>query len=286
MSTIRSKDGTSIAFDRLGGGPPVVLIHPAFGHRSFDPPMAELARLLSAQFTVFTYDRRGRGESGDTPPYAIEREIEDLDAILAKARRNAHVYGMSSGAVLALEAANTGLSITKLALNEPPFVIDDTRPPYPADFVAHLTKLVSSGQRDDAVEYFMRNVGVPAEVIGQMRSQPMWPAFEAVAPTLVYDGTIMGDTQQGRPLPRARVASVKAPALVIVSSESATWMLNSARALADLLPDAQVRTLQGPFHAIPPQVLAPALIEFFGGPTGQTKAKISRASTKSRRRSA
>jgi pimeloyl-ACP methyl ester carboxylesterase len=276
MSTTRSKDGTSIAFDRSGEGPPVVLVHPAFGHRSFDPAMAELARLVSAQFTVFTYDRRGRGESGDTAPYAVEREIEDLGAIVARAGGNASVYGMSSGAVLALEAANQGLSITKLALNEPPFVVDDSRPPYPADYVAHLTKLVSSGRRGGAVEYAMANVGLPTEVVDQMRSQPMWPAFEAVAPTLVYDGTIMGDTQRGRPLPRSRVGSVKAPALVIVSSASPPWVHNSANALAELLPDAQVRTLEGDFHAIPPHVLAPALIEFFGGPASQGIAKVSR----------
>jgi pimeloyl-ACP methyl ester carboxylesterase len=269
MSTTKSKDGTTIAFDRSGEGPPVVLVHPAFGHRSFDPAMAELARLLSAQFNVFTYDRRGRGESGDTPPYTIEREIEDLEAIVAKAGGNAFVYGMSSGAVLALEAANNGLSITKLALNEPPFVVDDSRPPYPADYVAHLTKLVAMGQRGDAVGYAMANVGLPAEVVDQMRSQPVWPAFEAVAPTLVYDGTIMADTQRGRPLPRALAASVKVPALVIVSSASPPWIHNSANAIAELLPDARVRTLEGDFHAIPPQVLAPALIEFFGGPPGQ-----------------
>lgn len=263
MSKTNSKDGTPIAFDRLGGGPPVILVHPAFGHRAFDPPMAEAARLLSSQFTIFTYDRRGRGESGDTPPYAVEREIEDIDALIAEAGGAASVYGMSSGAVLALEAANRGSKITRLALYEPPFIVDAGRPPYPADYVAQLSELVSSGHRRDAVAYAMKNVGLPDAMLDQMRAQPMWPAFEAVAQTLVYDGTVMGDTQRGRPLPK-RFGSVKIPTLVIVGSASPPWMQNSAKALAELLPNAEVEALEADFHAVPPHVLAPALARFFG----------------------
>ena len=265
MSTATSKDGTTIAFDRSGVGPPIILVHPAYGHRSFDPAMAEVARLLSTQFTVFSYDRRGRGESGDTPPYAVEREIEDIDALITEAGGSAFVYGMSSGAALALQAANQGLAVTKLALYEPPFIVDDGRPPFPEDYVANLRKLVSSGRRGDAVEYAMSNMGLPAEMVGQMRTQPMWPAFEAVAHTLVYDGTIMGDTQRGHALPAERVASVKVPTLVIVGAASPVWALTSLRALVDQLPDAQLRTLAGEFHAVSPQILAPALEEFFHG---------------------
>jgi pimeloyl-ACP methyl ester carboxylesterase len=266
MSTILSKDGTVIAFDRSGEGPPVILVHPAFGHRSFNPEMAELARLLGPQFTVFNYDRRGRGESGDTQPYAVEREVEDLGALVAEAGGSAHVYGMSSGAALALEAANRGLAITKLALYEPPFVVDDTRPPMPADYLARLTELASSGRRGDMVEYFMTaGAGVPAEVVAEMRTQPVWPAFEAVAHTLVYDGTVMGDTGRGRPLPAERIASVTAPTLVIVGSGSPAWARNSVRALADALPDGRMRTLEGEYHAVAAATLAPALAEFFAG---------------------
>jgi pimeloyl-ACP methyl ester carboxylesterase len=266
MSTTLSKDGTVIAFDRSGDGSPVVLVHPAFGHRSFNPEMAELARLLASRFTVFNYDRRGRGESGDTLPYAVERELEDLDALVAEAGGSAFVYGMSSGAALALEAANRGLAITRLALYEPPFVVDDTRPPMPADYLAQLTELASSGRRGDTVEYFMTaGVGVPHEVVDQMRTQPMWPAFEAVAPTLVYDGTVMGDTGRGRPLPAERVAGVTVPTHVMVGSASPAWARNSVHALADALPSGRVRTLEGGYHAVPPAVLAPALAEFFAG---------------------
>jgi pimeloyl-ACP methyl ester carboxylesterase len=266
VGTTSSKDGTAIAFDRLGDGPPVILVHPAFGHRSFNPEMAALAELLAARFTVFNYDRRGRGESGDTAPYAVEREIDDLDALIGEAGGSAYVYGMSSGAALALEAANQGLAITKLALYEAPFVVDDTRRPVPAGYLARLTELVSSNRRGDVVEHFMTNgVGVPAEMVAQMRNQPMWPAFEAVAHTLVYDGTILDGTMDGHPLPAERVASVKVPTLVIVGTAAPAWSQNSTKALADALPRARVRTLQGEFHAVPPAILAPALEEFFAG---------------------
>ncbi len=247
MTTTLSKDGTSIAFDRAGDGPALILVHPATSFRAFNPAMAELAQLLSSHFTVLNYDRRGRGESGDTPPYAVERELEDLDALIAVAGGSAFVYGMSSGAILALEAANRGLAIEKLALYEPPFVVDDTRPPLPADYLARLGELISADRRGDAIEYFFTNVGlVPAEAVAQMRAQPMWPAFEAVAPTLAYDGAVVGDTMSGRPLPADRVAAVTVPTLVIVGSAVGAWARNSV-------------------HAVAPGILAPALERFFAG---------------------
>lgn len=263
MTTTRSKDGTTIGFDRVGSGPPLVLVHPATSYRAFNPSMAELAQLLSSRFTVFNYDRRGRGESGDTPPYAVEREIEDLDALIGVAGGSAFVYGMSSGAALALESANRGLSIERLALYEPPFIVDGTRPPLPPDYLTRLGELLSSDRRGDATAYYLTSVALlPAEVVAQMREQPMWAGFEAVEHTLAYDGAVMGDTMSGRPLPAERVASVAVPTLVIVGSAAGDWARNSASALAGALPNGRLSTLEGQFHAIAPATLALELERF------------------------
>jgi pimeloyl-ACP methyl ester carboxylesterase len=211
---VTSKDGTRIAFDRTGDGPPVILVSGALGNRSWPFP---LGGLLAPHYTVFKYDRRGRNESGDTPPYAVEREIDDIDALIREAVSSAFVHGMSSGAVLALEAAAAGLAIKKLALYEPPLIIDDSRPPVPADYTEHLKELAASGRRGEAVEYFMTAaVRVPDDYVSQMRKQPMWPGLEAVAHTLAYDGTIMEGLMLGKPLPPERAkrwASVTAPTL-------------------------------------------------------------------------
>jgi pimeloyl-ACP methyl ester carboxylesterase len=263
MSTTRSRDGTEIAYDRLGEGAPVVLVHPAFGHRAFDPLMGELAQRLSGRFTVYTYDRRGRGESADAPHYAVERELEDLDALITEAGGSAFVYGMSSGAALALEAANRGLAVRALALYEPPFIVDDTAPPMPADYQARLAELLQAGRRGDAVAYAMTNFGAPAEMVEQVRAQPVWPAFEAVAHTLPYDAAVMGDTRRGGPLPPERTASVRVPTLVIVGSAAGDWARNAAHALADALPEGRVCTLEGEFHAAAPAALAEAVGDFF-----------------------
>jgi len=263
MKKVHSKDGTTIAFDQSGKGSPIILVGGAFQHRSIDPRTAQLAALLAPHFTVFHYDRRGRGDSSDTAPYAVEREVEDLGALIAEAGGSAFVYGMSSGAALALEAASRGLAITKLALYEPPFIVDDSRPRLPEDFATQLTELVSSGRRGDAVELFMTKAAeVPVEVVAQMRNAPFWPAVEAVAHTLIYDTTIMGGNNA---LPTERVASVTVPTLVIDGGESPMWMRNAAQAVADALPNAQRRTLRGQTHDVAPEALAPVLEEFFAG---------------------
>jgi len=264
MSKVLSKDGTAIAFDRSGQGPAIIMVNGALATRSAEE---RVDASLSRHFTVFAYDRRGRGESGDTAPYAVEREVEDLDALISEAGGSAFVFGHSSGAVLALEAARllpTG--ITKLAVYEPPFIIDDSRPPVPEDYVQQLTELVSSGRRGDAVAYFMtRAVGVPAEEVAQMRNAPMWPAFEAVAHTMAYDGTIMGDTTSGSPLPIRKWANVLVPTLVMDGGESPAFMHHGAQALADILPNAQHRRFPGQDHGVAGEVLVPALVEFFKG---------------------
>ena len=263
MSEVRSKDGTPIAFDRSGAGPPLIVVLGALNDRSSAAPFAEA---LGPNFTLYAYDRRGRGDSGDTPPYAVDREVEDIDALISEAGGSAVVYGHSSGAVLALEAAARGLAIPKLALYEPPFIVDDSRPSLPGNYVATLQELASSGRRGDAVAYFMTaGVGLPAEMADQMRGAPMWPALEELAPTLVYDGIIMGDTMSGRALPSEWAISVTVPTLVMDGGASPAWQRNAVRALADLLPHAQGRSLEGQDHDVAPEVLAPVLVEFFGG---------------------
>jgi pimeloyl-ACP methyl ester carboxylesterase len=215
---------------------------------------------------VYHYDRRGRGDSGDTAPYAVEREIEDIDALIQEAGGSAFVFGMSSGAVLALHAAAAGLAITKLALYEPPFMVDDTRPPLPKDYRERLIQLLVEGRRGDAVELFMTEaVGVSAETVAGMRGAPFWPAFEAVAHTLSYDDAIMGDTMTGKPLPTGRWATVTIPTLVIDGGASPPWARNAVEVLVDMLPDAQRRTLVGQTHQVDPEVLAPVLEEFLDG---------------------
>jgi len=257
---VTSKDGTSIAFDRLGQGSAVILVGGILGDRSQQAP---LAALLAEHFTVFNYDRRGRGESEFTPPYSVEREIEDLDAIIDAAGGEAFVYGTSGCAILALYAAAAEVApkIKKLALWEPPYIVDDSRPPAPQDYKAQLTELLAAGRRGDMVELFMtKAVGMPAEFVAPMRQAPWWPAQEALAHTLIYEATLMGDFS----LPKERVASVTVPTLVIDGGQT-PWLSHAAQAVADALPNAQRRTLQGQPHNVAPEAMAPVLVEFFAG---------------------
>jgi pimeloyl-ACP methyl ester carboxylesterase len=258
MKTAISADGTRIAFDQTGEGPPVILVVGAFNDRATGEP---LARALESRFTVLNYDRRGRGASGDTQPYAVEREVEDLDALIREAGGAARVFGYSSGGNLALEAAARGLNITKLALYEAPFMVGDERPRPSKEMAAQLAKLVTAGSRGDAVELFQTKlVGIPEEVVVQMRQAPFRPALDAMAHTLVYDATLVGDMT----LPAtAKLRSIKAPTLAVYGGASPAFMGNSAKALARALPDGQVRGLDGQTHDIIATVLGPVLIEFF-----------------------
>lgn len=256
METVTSRDGTTLAFDRLGQGPPVILVCGGSTDRSANAPVAER---LAPHFSAFNYDRRGRGDSGDTLPYAVEREVEDLDAVIAAAGGEASVYGTSSGAALALEAAARGLPMTRLALWEPPFILDESSRP-PADTAETFTRLVSEGRRGDAVEFFMSKVvGLPREFVSGARQAPFWASQEALAHTLAYDATIMGDYS----LPSERAASVKVPTLVIAGGASFPFMRETAQALAEAIPDGQTRTLEGQGHDVDPAVIAEALQEFF-----------------------
>lgn len=265
MATVTSKDGTKIAFDRSGDGPPMILVGGAFNTRSFGPN-GPLATLLSPHFTVISYDRRGRGGSGDTQPYAVEHEIEDIAALLEEAGGSAHVYGISSGAALALEAANSGLAIERLVLYEAPFIVDDSRPPVPDGYLDRLEELISADLRSDAIKLFMtKGVGLPAVFVALMRFMPAWKKLKAVAHTIPYDASIVVDYEHGEPLPDDRWTAVTMPTLVAVGGKSPAWMKNGMRALSEVLPSAEHRTLEGQTHIVKPEALAPVLVEFFKG---------------------
>jgi pimeloyl-ACP methyl ester carboxylesterase len=256
METVTSKDGTPIVFDRLGEGPPVVLVTGGSVDRMSNVP---LAQELASDFTVLNYDRRGRGPSGDTPPYAIEREVEDIEAVIEAAGGSANLWGSSSGAVLAMIATASGASVTKLALWEPPFILDENARP-PKDQVEQYERMIAEGRRGDAAEYFMTKVvGMPPEFVADARNQPWWAGQEAIAHTLAYDARIMGDYS----IPTETAGSVKVPTLVLAGGADMPFMRETAEALADLLPDGEVRFLDGQGHNVDPTVLAPALKDFF-----------------------
>ena len=265
MPAVTSQDGTRIAFDRIGSGPAVVLVHGATSYRAFDPTMAQLADLLGQRFTVYNYDRRGRGESGDTLPFAREREIEDLRALLADAGGQAMVFGISSGAVLTLDAAAVTPGMTRLVVYEPALIVDDSRQPVPADYAQHLATLGAEGKRAEAIAYFLTEaVGIPEEyVAGMQQDQALWSRMLAVAPTIAYDAAFVGDVMQGNPLPADRWARVSAPVLVVDGGASDAWLHHGADALAGVLPHASRQTLEGQTHMFDPTVLAPAIIAFF-----------------------
>ncbi|HEU5262920.1 MAG TPA: alpha/beta hydrolase [Gemmatimonadales bacterium] len=259
MRQARSRDGTTIAYDPLGEGQPVILVDGAFCSRSFGP-MPKLAPHLARDFTVFAYDRRGRGDSGDTAPYAVEREIDDLDALIRQAGGSAFVYAISSGAALALEAAASGLSIKKLALYEPPFMVGNPAHLPPVDHHAQLVRLVAEGRRSDAVTFYMKDIiGMPGLLVTVFRFLPMWSKLKAVAHSLPYDSAIMGDFS----LPTRRAASVTMPTLVISGDKSMPVLREAARRLAEFIPGAQLRTLARQTHNVAAEALVPVLKEFF-----------------------
>jgi pimeloyl-ACP methyl ester carboxylesterase len=254
METVTSKDGTRIAFDRLGSGPPIVFVSGASVDRTSN---ARLAELLAADFTVYNYDRRGRGDSTDTPPYAIDREVEDMGAVIEQAGGSAAVWGSSSGGALGLIAVERDLPISKLALWEPPFVPEGYAKP-PDDQVEQYETMIAEGRRGDAVEYFMSKVvGMPPEFVAEARSQPWWEATEAIAHTLAYDARIMRDAA-----PTQLAAGVQVPTLVIAGT-AIPWMSVAATSLAEALRHGEVRILEGQSHDVDPNVLASAIREFF-----------------------
>ncbi|HEV2530055.1 MAG TPA: alpha/beta fold hydrolase [Thermomicrobiales bacterium] len=260
MPYATSADGTRIAYDRSGSGPAVVLVDGAMCHRAFGP-MPALAPLLAPHLTVFLYDRRGRNESGDTQPYAVEREIEDMAAVIAEAGDSAMVFGISSGAALAVLATAAGLPITRLALYEPPYRpdTDETIRAEARTYRDEQERSRLAGQPGEMARRFFALVGTPPEAIEGMAHSPMWPAFEAVAPTLAYDAAIMDDNAV--PVDHARAIGI--PTLIGTGGASPDQFPRSARELADAIPDSTQVTLDGQTHEVDPAVLAPVLLDFF-----------------------
>ncbi|MFG1970373.1 alpha/beta fold hydrolase [Nonomuraea fuscirosea] len=325
---VKSADGTVIAFDRRGEGPAVVLVQGAFTDRRH-PLMTAIADGLARWFTVYSYDRRGRGDSGDTAPYAVEREIEDLAAVIdaaigapdqasdglaahstdsglaghstdgaagdsmgssaghstgdaagdslgdaagdslagstggsaSGAGGSVMVFGGSSGAALALEAAVVNPAIAKLAVWEPPYHVDDGAPALPLDFARRLDALVGAGRRGEAVERFMVEAAeVPPADVAAMRSHAFWAQAEAMARTLVYEAEVLGP---GNALPAARLAGIKRPTLVLNGALSPRWMANAGAAVAGAIPGAVRRVLEGQAHNVAPEALVPEVLEFF-----------------------
>ena len=263
MAKLTSKDGTTIGYDKKGQGPAVILVDGAIGYRAMGFGNA-LQDLLARRFTVYAYDRRGRGESSNSKPFSVEREVEDIDALINEAGGSAFVYGISSGACLALEAAiRLGGKIKKLALFEPPYNAEPGALEAWRDYNKKLAELVAANKRGDAVELFMNFVGTPKEMIAGMRQSPAWAGMEAVAPTLLYDAAAMG---KDRVAPVDRAAKVTATTLVMdggANLQIMPFMHASATALAKAIPHAQERTLDGQSHAVQAEVLAPVLIDFF-----------------------
>jgi pimeloyl-ACP methyl ester carboxylesterase len=265
--SVLSKDGTSIAFQRTGSGPAVILIDGALCYRGMGET-AGLADLLAPDLTVYTYDRRGRGRSGNTLPYAVDREVEDIEALVQAAGNRVSLWGTSSGAVLALEAARRIRGVERVALYEAPFIVDDSRPTTEDDW-RRIDAAVAAGHRTEAVKTFLQSVGMPWYVITPLRLLPMWPKLEAVAHTLPYDGAIVKDLQRGRPLPANSWATVAVPTLVMAGTKSPDWMQHGNESLARVLPNAQYRALDGQTHVLKPQAHAGILREFFAPAHGR-----------------
>jgi alpha-beta hydrolase superfamily lysophospholipase len=261
--TVSSKDGTPIAFDRIGAGPAVVLVDGALCHRKMGQTR-QLAELLAPHFTAFTYDRRGRGQSGDTPPYAVEREVEDIAALVSEAGGSADLWGISSGGVLALEAARRVSGVRKVALYEAPLLVDYSRPTT-EDHWRRIAEAIAGHRRGEAVKLFLQSVGMPDPFIALMRLLPVWSKLKAVAHTLPYDGAIVANYQRGRSLPAWHWAGVTVPTLVMDGAKSPQWMRRGNRALSLALPNALYRSLEGQTHMLKPKAHAPTLIAFFAG---------------------
>ena len=270
METVTSRDGTTLAFDRAGGGSPLILVAGALNDRA---TLAPLAALLAPHYTTITYDRRGRGDSGDTAPYAVEREVEDIDALIAAVGGAAAVLGFSSGGVLATLAAARGSAITHLVLYEPSYPVDgDGFRWSAADRPERIAALIAEGRRGDAVAHFQESVGLPAAAIAGMRQAPFWPALERLAPTLVYDTTL---SRQGI-LPAATLATITTPTLVLHGETTFPILRESARVIAKGLPNAQLRALpRVGGHHLDPELTAPVVRDFLGSSQATATTRVS-----------
>jgi len=270
--TVRSADEVPIACERSGDGPPLIIVDGAIAYREVGPS-GKLAKELSHRFTVYRYDRRGRGQSGDAPTYSIQREIDDIQALIEQVGAPTSLLGLSSGAVLALDAANQGLAVTKVVAYEAPFIVDASRTPAPTGYRQQLERLIEDDRRGDAVKLFMGFVGLPRFLIATMPLFPAWKKLKAVAPTLVYDATIMEGTQAGRSLPTDRWAAVKLPVLVADGAKSPAWLHRASDAVAAILPNATRRSIDGANHMAQAGRVAPVVASFLAdSPTSALSA--------------
>ena len=250
---VTSADGTEIAYERAGDGPSVILVGGGLDDGAENAP---LMPQLAGRFTVFNYARRGRGDSGDTQPYAVAREVEDIAALIDEAGGPAQLFGASSGGALALEAVAAGLAVDRVAVYEVPYpleLLDVWRA-----YVVDLSAALAEDRRGDALELFMRLAGSPEEAIAAARRAPVWPALEALAPTLAYDAACLGD---GR-VPE-RFAAIAQPVLVLTGADEAGFFGPAAAALVATLPNARRERLAGQGHVAAPEVLGATLSEFF-----------------------
>ena len=263
MNTVISKDGTTIAFDKSGQGEGLILVGGMFEQRAMESETAQLALfpLLSEHFTVYHYDRRGRGDSSDTAPYAVEREIEDIEALIHDAGGRVYLFGISSGAALALEAGiKLGDKVKKLAIYDPPYNDDkDAREAWKV-FRNELADLIVAERRGDAVALFMSMMGVPEEHLAGMREMPMWSMWEAIAPTIAYDARVLGEEAS---IPTTAASKISVPTLVINGEESYPFMQETGMRLAEIIPQAEHRILQGQKHEVTPEAIAPILVDYF-----------------------
>ncbi len=259
MNTVQSRDGTRIAFVRSGSGPSLILITGALSDHT---AATAFSPHLESHFTVYAYDRRGRGESGNTQPYAVEREVEDIAALVGDSGGPVFLFGHSSGAILALEAAQCGLPVQRLVLYEPPFTIDGQRPWLASDLAGRLQALLTAHDREAAVRLFLREGGgLPDEMLNQMQATPQWAAWLALAHTTPYDAEIGG---QALP-PEHRLSTLQTPTLMLQGEVSAAWLRASTQALAKALPHGQLAILPGQDHFAlyeAPKLLADACIRF------------------------
>ncbi|MEU6668789.1 alpha/beta hydrolase [Streptomyces sp. NPDC046727] len=254
-----SRDGTSLAYGVMGQGPTVILVS---GAMSTGGTVAPLAHRLTDRCTAVVYDRRGRGESGDTPPYAVDREVEDLAALIDAVGGEAALFGVSSGGALVLHAAASGLPIGRAAVYEVPYADHLAGgAAREATYKEQLNTALAEGRRGDAVELFLRLTGLGEEMIQRARQSPMWAGMEAVAPSLAHDDAVMGDGL----LPRDRVAAISVPVLAVAGGASPEWMHRANQAVAEAAPQGTYRVLPGQTHMVEPDVLGPVLAEFFAG---------------------
>ncbi|WP_026163267.1 alpha/beta fold hydrolase [Kribbella catacumbae] len=266
MSTVRSADGTELAYSQVGSGPAVILIDGATGFRAFNQTSSQIADLLSGSFTVYTYDRRGRGESSwnDASTTPAEDEIADLAAMIGAAGGSAALWGISSGGILALEAVRVGLPVTKLAVYEPPFIVSDIRPPLPTDYVEQLQTAVADGRRDDAAKIFLtKAVGMPEEYLGGVVGSPFWPTMLEVAHTIANDGAIVGKTMSGDPAALDRYAEIVTETLVAYGDQTDASIIEGDQLLAKVVPNATLEVLPGQTHDVAADAIAPVLLRFF-----------------------